>query len=298
MSDSVESAIDGVSESAIEVRGVRFAYPGVGSVLDGVSLDVRAGERLGVLGPNGGGKSTLLKVILGLVKPAAGSVRVLGEEPVHARRAGLVGYLAQKVAADLHFPLSVRQVVAMPASLETAWWRGETRAAREAAMGALALVGSEALAERPIKALSGGQLQRVMIARAVVNRPKVLLLDEPTVGIDVEGQRRFGELVEHLRGELGLTVVTVSHDLRTVATTSDRVACLRRTLHYHDAPAGLTPAVLREVFSHDVEAVFGTDGVHVNHHPGEGHPHEGHPHEGHPHEGHSHAHGEGHVHKH
>ncbi len=284
MTEAVDSAAERVIESAIEVRGVRFAYPGVGAVLDGVSLDVRAGERLGVLGPNGGGKSTLLKIILGLIKPAAGSVEVLGEEPVRARRAGLVGYLAQKVTADLHFPLSVRQVVAMPASLDTRWWRGETRRARDAAMGALALVGSEALAERPIAALSGGQLQRVMIARAIVNRPRVLLLDEPTVGIDVEGQRRFGELVEHLRAELGLTVVTVSHDLRTVATTSDRVACLRRTLHYHDAPAGLTPAVLREVFSHDVEAVFGTGGVHLHHHP----------------DGpvNSHAHGEGHAHAH
>lgn len=274
MNEAVDSAVD----RAIEVRGVGFAYPGVGAVLDGVSLDVRGGERLGVLGPNGGGKSTLLKIILGLIKPATGSVRVLGEEPVHARRAGLVGYLAQKVTADLHFPLSVRQVVAMPASLGTAWWGGETRKARDATLGALALVGSDGLAERPIAALSGGQMQRVMIARAIVNRPRVLLLDEPTVGIDVEGQRRFGELVEHLRAELGLTVVTVSHDLRTVATTSDRVACLRRTLHYHDAPSGLTPAVLREVFSHDVEAVFGTDGVHVDHHPdgdaiahGEGH---------------------------
>ena len=95
------------------------------------------------------------------------------------------------------------------------------------------------------------------------------MLDEPTVGIDVEGQRRVGELVEHLRRELNLTVVTVSHDLRTVATTSDRVACLRRTLHYHDAPAGLTPEVLREVFSHDVEAVFGGGTV-----DGHGHAHD------------------------
>jgi len=250
-------------ESAISVDRVSFAYPGVGTVLDGVSLDVRSGERLGVLGPNGGGKSTLMRLIMGLAKPSGGSVRLLGGDPDRARREGRVGYLAQRVTAELGFPLSVRQVVAMPVSRRASPFGPTPRSALDAAARALELTGAGDLAERPIGGLSGGQLQRVMIARAVVTSPKVLLLDEPTVGIDVEGQRRFGEMLDRLRAELDLTVVTVSHDLRTVATTSDRVACLRRTLHYHDAPEGLTPEVLREVFSHDVEAVFGGAGAHA-----------------------------------
>ena len=269
-----QTAPAGEPESVIDVRGVDFAYAGIGTVLDGVSLAIHRGERLGVLGPNGGGKSTLLKLIMGLLRPGSGSVTVLGADPAAARRSGKVGYLAQRVTADLAFPLSVRQVVAMPAAHRANPLAPTPKAAIEAARSALDLVGALGFAERPIGALSGGQLQRVMIARAIVTRPEVLLLDEPTVGIDVEGQRRFGDLMEHLREELGLTLITVSHDLRTVATTSDRVACLRRTLHYHAAPEGLTPEVLREVFSHDVEAVFGDgpwgagDGAH-----GEAHAH-------------------------
>jgi zinc transport system ATP-binding protein len=250
---------------AIDIADVVFGYAGgAGRVLDGVSIDVRPGERLGVLGPNGGGKSTLLKIIMGLETPASGSVRVLGEDPASARRSGAVGYLAQRVTADLHFPLGVERVVAQPLAVNVPWWKAEPTSVRTSARDALDLVGIVDLAERPIGALSGGQLQRVMIARAIVTRPSILLLDEPTVGIDVEGQRRFGDMIERLRSELGLTIVTVSHDLRTVAATSDRVACLRRTLHYHAAPEGLTPEVLREVFMHDVEAVFGDGGTHAH----------------------------------
>ncbi|MEM1183619.1 MAG: metal ABC transporter ATP-binding protein [Planctomycetota bacterium] len=245
------------ADHAISIEAVTFGYPGAGHVLARVTIDVRRGERLGVLGPNGGGKSTLMKLIMGFIRPTSGRIDVLGMPPSEARRTGRVGYLAQKVTADLTFPLSVRQVVAMPASQHASPFRATPKKARDAAERALDLVGATSLAERPIAALSGGQLQRVMIARAVVTSPEVLLLDEPTVGIDVEGQRRFGELVDRLRTELDLTVITVTHDLRTVAMTSDRVACLRRTLHYHDAPGGLTPRVLGDVFDHDVEAVFG-----------------------------------------
>jgi len=107
-------------------------------------------------------------------------------------------------------------------------------------------------------------LQRVWIARALANRPRLLLLDEPTVGIDPAGQQQFSDLLTRLRNEMDLTIVVVSHDLRTVAAGCDRVACLARTLHFHDAPGGLTPAVLAEVFRHDVSAIFGD--VHIDAH--------------------------------
>lgn len=250
---------------AIEVDSVSFAF-GVEPVIEGVRFDVRRGERLGILGPNGGGKSTLLRILLGELAPDAGAARVLGETPSRARRAGRIGYLPQRVTAELSFPLSVRQVVEQGVGVRVRPWRG-LGAERRAAERALDLVGAGPLVDRPIGRLSGGQLQRVLIARAVAAGPEVLLLDEPTVGIDVAGQKQFGEMLETLRGELGLTVVIVSHELATIAATSDRVACLRRTLHFHDTPHGLTPGVLAELFSHDV-AVIESHGGGCNHDDG------------------------------
>lgn len=239
--------------AAIVMQGVTFAYGADDEpVVEGISLEVASGERLGILGPNGGGKSTLLKLLLGELTPRSGTVRVLGDDPRRAREAGRIGYLPQRVTAELSFPLSVRQVVEQGVSAGVPAWRGLGAERRRRAARALELVGAGDLAERPVGRLSGGQLQRALIARAVAADPKVLLLDEPTVGIDVSGQQRFGAMLETLRAELGLTVVIVSHELATIAATSDRVACLRRTLHFHDAPHGLTPGVLAEVFSHDV----------------------------------------------
>src|SRR5690606_39211948 len=148
----------------------------------------------------------------------------------------------------------------------------------------LALVGAESYADRPIGALSGGQIQRTLIARAIARSAELLLLDEPTVGVDAEGQQRFAELLDTLRERApGLAVVIVSHDIRAVAAGCDRVACLARTLHFHDAPGGLTPQVLAEVFSHGVEGIFGD--VHLHAHPAAECPM--------PSDAHTHAHGPG-----
>lgn len=259
-------------EPAVEYRDVTFAYPparGAGEssprvVLEGVTLDVQPGERLGVLGPNGGGKSTLLKVTLGLLPVQKGQVRVFGRSPRRAAREGLIGYVPQKPACNTAFPLSCGQVVEMAATLTNPPWAGPTPEQREGVRRALEVVGASEYAQTPIGAVSGGQFQRVMIARALAGRPRLLLLDEPTVGIDVAGQRQFADLLGTLHDRLGLTVIVVSHDIRTVAAGCDRIACLSRTLHSHTAPQGLTPAVLAEVFRHDVAAVFGD--LHVDAH--------------------------------
>jgi zinc transport system ATP-binding protein len=244
---------------AASVEGVAFTYPGAdAAAISGIDLRVEVGERLGVLGPNGGGKSTLIKLMLGLLEPGAGRVAVFGRSPGVARREGLVGYVPQRVTAELAFPLSVRDVVRMPAACGAGLLRRVAEEAEAHVDRVIGLVGLQELTARRIGRLSGGQLQRAMIARAVAAKPRMLLLDEPTVGIDVAGQRQFADMLASLAVELGLTIVTVSHDLRTVALSSDRVACLHRTLHYHDAPQGLTPTVLSELFRHDVEAVFGS----------------------------------------
>jgi zinc transport system ATP-binding protein len=259
-----------VSAPAVEYLNVSFAYPqGEGNgrarpALERISLTVSEGERLGVLGPNGGGKSTLLKLTLGLLGGYSGEIRVFGVPPGEARRRRLIGYVPQRNSAELRFPLTARQVVAMGAALGLPAWKPLTREQRDGVERAMKLVGAGELADQHVGSLSGGQLQRVLIARALACRPRLLLLDEPTVGIDVAGQQQFADLLKHLHDDLKLTVMVVSHDIRTVAAGCDRVACLSRTLHSHGAPEGLTPAVLAEVFRHDVAAIFGE--VHVDAH--------------------------------
>ncbi len=280
---------------AIRYKSVSFSYDAgtEAPALDRVSLDVRKGERLGILGPNGGGKSTLLKLTLGLLRGNSGTIEIDGLSPTEAAKQRLIGYVPQRVEAELSFPITARHAASMAASSGLGPF-ASGRAAREKADRALSVVGASAFAEKPVGQFSGGPLQRVMIARALASEAKILLLDEPTVGIDPAGQRQFSELIQKLHDELGLTTIVVSHDLRTVAATSDRVACLARTLHYHDSPQGLTPHVLAEVFRHDAAAIFGD--LHVDAHKasecGHDHSHDGHSHEGHSH-GHDHNHRDG-----
>lgn len=260
------------TQAAVEYRGVTFRYPrpsggAVSSApaLENITLSVRAGERLGILGPNGGGKSTLLKLTLGLLEGYSGGISVFGLPPEQARRKRLIGYVPQRVEAELAFPLTVRQVVALAATVAMRPWERLAGRASGHVDECLKVVGVSDLAQRAIGRLSGGQLQRVMIARALACSPRILMLDEPTVGIDAVGQKQFADLLARLHAELKLTIIVVSHDIRTVAAGCDRVACLSRTLHSHVAPEGLTPAVLAEVFRHDVAAIFGSD-LHVHAH--------------------------------
>lgn len=250
---------------AVEYRNVSFTYPKAGApALDSISLSVDAGIRLGILGPNGGGKSTLLKLTLGLLRPQRGSISIMGMPVQEARRAGIIGYVPQRNEAELAFPISVRHAVSMTVLRSLRPWQSLSREAHEAVTQAMEVVGISHLADRPVGKLSGGQLQRAMIARAIAARPSILLLDEPTVGIDVSGQQQFAEMLTALHQALKLTVIVVSHDIRTVAAGCDRIACLSRTLHSHVSPEGLTPRVLAEVFRHDVAAIFGD--VHVDAH--------------------------------
>jgi zinc transport system ATP-binding protein len=257
------------ADPAVEFRGVCFTYRGAAApALEGIDLQVRRGERLGILGPNGGGKSTLLKLMLGQLRGCSGDIRVLGMSPDAARRAGVIGYVPQRLQAELSLPLSVREVVTLGAAWRTPPWRGVSAADRGRADDMLRLTGAIDYADRPIGQLSGGQMQRAMIARALAARASILALDEPTVGIDAAGQRLFAELLESVHRRTGVTILIISHDLRAIAAGCDRVACLARRLHSHVAPSGLTPQVLAELFSHDVAGLAGgaLAGMHVHAH--------------------------------
>ena len=226
MTESHEPTREG--GAAIEFDRVGFAYDGAGRpVLEDISLRVEPGERLGILGPNGAGKTTLVRIALGLLAPTSGGVRVFGRSPAQARAAGWLGYVPQRTGAELAFPLSVRQVVEMPTLVGLRPWAAPGPEAREAVEYALGVTGCGEFCDRPIGRISGGQLQRAMIARALASRPRLLVLDEPTVGIDAVGQKQFSKMLEEIRQGLGVTVVVVTHDLRTIAAGCDRVACRR-----------------------------------------------------------------------
>jgi len=254
-----------LTTTAIELEHLSFAYEGRRDVLSDVSLRLNQGERLGLIGPNGGGKTTLVKIILGLLSGYRGSVSVFGMNPKQARFKGLVGYVPQRCLAELSFPFSVRQVVSMPVKLGHAVKRKSTDIAEVDEL--LDLVGINDIAHRPVGSISGGQLQRALIARALAGGPKLLVLDEPTVGIDLAGQQSFSNLLETVHDRFHLSLLIVSHDIRAIASTCDKVACLRRMLHFHDSPSGLTPQVLADVFRHDVAAAFGE--IHIDAHRAE-----------------------------
>jgi len=210
----------------VDISRLDFAYADQ-LVLKHISLQVERGTTLGLIGPNGGGKTTLLRLLLGLHRPTRGVISIDGLAPPDAvRRGDVVGYLPQARSIPGNFPLSVRQTVRLGLVGKTGMLRPCSAADADFVESLLDRVGLRDLADAPIGELSGGQQQRVFIARAVAPRPRLLLLDEPTTGIDRSGQQRFVDFIQGLKQELGLTVVFSSHDLRTVSSMSDRVVTL------------------------------------------------------------------------
>jgi len=215
-------------EPVIDIRHLHFAYGSV-PVLEDIDLSVQAGEFLGLVGPNAGGKSTLLKLILGLLEPMAGRLRVLGQPPARVRRR--LGYVPQHPAFPRDFPIDVGEVVLMGRLGAGPMLGGWRRRDRNAVLRALEEVEADDLAGRLIGSMSGGQLQRVLLARALVGEPEVLVLDEPTANID---QRLEGEIYDLLAAlNRRMTIVVVSHDIGFISTYVSRVACLNRTLICH-----------------------------------------------------------------
>jgi zinc transport system ATP-binding protein len=231
-----------VTDPVAELSQVWLTLRGT-PVLEDVSLRISANDYLAILGPNGAGKSTLLKIILGLLSPDRGTARVLGKPPREVR--GQVGYVPQQVRFDLDFPIRVMDVLLM-GRLGAAPSGRVSPSDRETARSALLRVEMEGLADRPIGALSGGQLQRVLIARALAQRPKLLLLDEPTTSLDERIGRSVWELFEELSKEMA--VVVVSHDIGAISRYVRSVACLNRRLHAHPS---------KELSSEILEATYG-----------------------------------------
>jgi zinc transport system ATP-binding protein len=270
-----------VGEEAICVEGLSFAYPDGQEALRDVHLHVLTGSTLAVIGPNGAGKTTLLKILLGLLGGYQGKVLTAGLPPRQARRAGgIVGWVPQRSRMTWNFPATVQQVVKMGLVGKTGLLRMHSREDLDYAGSLLDLLEISDIALRPIGDISGGQQQRALIARALAARPAVLMLDEPTVGVDEAGQQAFLGLMRQIKEKLAVTLVIVTHDLRAVLPEVQQVACLNRTLHFHDIPSRLTADVLGAVFRCDLTGLFptaapgaGDDGHGCGHDHDHGHDH-------------------------
>jgi len=244
-------------QNLIELKGVFFSYGGV-PVLEKVDLQIQEGEFLGIVGPNAGGKSTLLKLILGLLEPQSGHIRVLGERPKEARQQ--LGYVPQYPNFPRDFPITVEQAVMIGrlgvrqrhSPLGNLYPGRYNRTDRLAARQALAEVEADNLAARQIGSLSGGQLQRMLLARALVVEPSILILDEPTANIDQRLESDIFDLLKRLNERMSILVV--SHDIGFVSGYVTRVACINRTLVCHHADA-IDGQVIQELYGENVHMV-------------------------------------------
>jgi len=215
-------------EEVVRAKDIWVHYDSI-PVLEGVSLSVTRGDFLGIIGPNGGGKTTLLKVLLGLIIPSHGQVRVMGQPPERSR--SKIGYVAQHNLFDRDFPINVRDTVLMGCNGTTGLIRRYSREDKDQAQEALKVVGMLSYQDHQIGKLSGGEQQRVFIARALVSQPKLLLLDEPTASVDPAVQTDFYELLERLKQDI--TIIMVSHDVSAISIYVDKIACLNHKLFYH-----------------------------------------------------------------
>ncbi|MCM5703448.1 metal ABC transporter ATP-binding protein [Larsenimonas salina] len=238
-----------MSQPVISLDQVSFAF-GTEHVLKNVSLDVQPHEFLGLIGPNGGGKSTLLRLILGLLPPQSGQVQVLGTSPRKA--ASQLGYVPQFARFARAFPISVEDVVLMGRLKRGRMLLPWRRRDRDSITPTLKRLGIDHLRHKPVDALSGGQLQRVLIARALAAEPRILLLDEPTASVDRDGETTLFELFSELKREM--TVMVISHDLGFISDYVDRVACLNKQLIMHPTEA-VTADTINQLYGEQVQMV-------------------------------------------
>jgi zinc transport system ATP-binding protein len=247
--------------SVIDIQSLNFSYGSV-PTLSRIDLQVADGEFFGIVGPNAGGKSTLLKLILGLLQPQSGRIEVMGQPPCAASR--VLGYVPQYPSFSRDFPISVEQVVQLGrlgldhtgrqrgGKWHTLWPGRVSRIDREAVRRSLAEVEAGDIAKRQIGSLSGGQLQRVLLARALVGAPRILILDEPTANIDQRMESEIFDLLKELNARM--TILVVSHDVAFISRYVSRVACINRTLVCHNTDA-IDGNVIQDLYGDHVRMI-------------------------------------------
>lgn len=238
-----------MSNPIIEIKDLQFAYNRQ-PVLQDVNLAIEPGDFTAMIGPNGGGKTTLIKLMVGLLQPQSGSIRILGQSVDKASHH--IGYVPQDTSINRSFPISALDVVLMGKLGPVHRWKHNRKAEHREALQILEKLGMADFAQRKIGELSGGQRQRVMIARALVTNPDLLLLDEPTANVDSEGQGDLYRLLKDLNREV--TILVVSHEWIVISTYVKSIACVNRQLHFHNHPE-INDEMMQTMYPHPLKEV-------------------------------------------
>lgn len=250
--------INHADEAVVKLSSVSFQYEDK-QVLENINFSLHKGDFVGIVGPNGSGKSTLMKLILGLLPPTAGSVELFGTPLPKFRDWTKIGYVAQQVAHGAGgFPATVREVVSSGLVGKVGMFRRLNKQHHAKVSEVVERVGLGEKLDQRIGSLSGGQLQRVFIARALVADPELLILDEPTVGVDQESIEQFYELLRSLKQENQMTMMIVSHDVGVMTQWVNKVACLQRSLHFHGTAhefAHNQEKILQSMYGHGIHVL-------------------------------------------
>lgn len=247
-----------MTEPIVTLKDVNFSY-GEKQILKNVNLSVPRGSFLGLVGPNGGGKTTLIKIMLGMLTPDYGSITLLNEPIQTFKQWNKIGFVSQTANRfNRGFPATVFEVVAMGLTTKLGYFRFLRKNHKEHIMQTLELVNMVEYAHRKIGHLSGGQQQRVFIARALVSNPEIIILDEPTVGIDFQNVDTFYKLLYRLNREQNITLILVTHDTGVMTKYATDVACINETLHFHGNSqeyTALSEKELSKIYGHPVNVV-------------------------------------------
>ncbi len=226
--------------NVVELNNISFEYSKDISVIDNVSFSIPEKQTTMLIGPNGSGKTTLLKIMIGLLQPTSGTIRVFGKKPKDVRNE--IGYVPQKLYFDTTFPLSVIEFLSF-----------SDNSSREKIMEALESVGATDLMSSRIGELSGGQLQRTLIARALLGAPKILFLDEPVSGIDIGGETDFYQLIKTIQDKHDITIIMVSHEVNVVSQIADQVICINKEMLCSGSPdTTLLPELIEQLYGKNV----------------------------------------------
>lgn len=248
-----------LEEPYIELNNVSFSYDHT-TVLENLSFTVHKGEYLGIIGPNGGGKTTLIKIILGLLHPTSGTISLFGKDRHDFKEKYRIGYVPQRITqAEKGFPATVFEVVRTGRIARLGFFERFTKDDTEAVERAMEISGIARYRDTLVGNLSGGERQRVFIARALASEPDVLILDEPTVGVDIGVQKTFYDFLSSLNKDHNITIVFISHDIDAVSQETKTVLCLNHNLVCHGLPQDL----LNE---HILERLYGSHSQRVPHH--------------------------------
>jgi len=233
-----------MAKKILELKNVTFDY-GNQRIIEKATFSIEKGDFLGVIGPNGAGKTTLVKLILGLLKPSSGNIRLFGKDLTEFKEWKKVAYIPQKATGfDQNFPATVYEVASMGRFANAGMMKGLSGKDDERIENALEMVGMEKLKNSRIGELSGGQQQRVFMAKALAGEPELLILDEPTVGVDAEAQHNFYSLLKRLNKEYDMALMLISHDVGVISENVNKLLCVNVNVTFHDVSKGLNEAEL------------------------------------------------------